>query len=93
MFKLRKYHSDRVMSLTYEGDNQSFSVGILADGEFEFGAIVNEEYRVTSGKIGFWEEGMDGWQEFGEGETFTAHAHKNFKLKANAVSSYICYYK
>jgi len=92
MYKLRKYHGDRVMSLTHEDDKQAFSVGIIADGEFEFGAIEDEKYRVTSGEISFWEEGMDGFKTFGLNEEFTAHAHKNFKLKANGVSSYICFY-
>jgi uncharacterized protein YaiE (UPF0345 family) len=93
MYKLRKYHGDRVMSLTHEDDNQAFSVGIIAEGEFEFGAIVDEHYRVTSGKISFWEEGLDEWKTCETGEEFTAHAHKNFKLKADDVSSYICFYK
>jgi len=51
MFKLRKYHGDRVESLTYEKDNQAASVGIMDVGEYEFGAVDKETTTVTSGKI------------------------------------------
>jgi len=92
MYKIRKYHEKKVMSLTYEGEDQSFSVGIVAPGEFAFGAVVDEYYKVTSGELSFWEDGSE-WKTFKENEEFVAHESKDFKLKADKVSSYICYYK
>ena len=93
MYKLRKYHSDKVMSLTYDGDNESFSVGIIAEGEFSFGAILKEHYRVTSGEISFWDGKNDNWTKYGVNEEFETSAGNDFKLKADKVSSYICFYK
>jgi uncharacterized protein YaiE (UPF0345 family) len=93
MYKLRKYHDDRVMSLTYDSDGKAFSVGIIAEGEFSFGAVVDEHYKITSGKISFWEDGNDKWKECGVNDEFTTHAGKDFKFKASEVSSYICFYK
>jgi uncharacterized protein YaiE (UPF0345 family) len=93
MFKLRKYHGDRVQSLTYDGDDKSFSVGILAPGEYEFGAIKKEVITVTSGEISAWVEGWDNWKTYKTGETFEVGAHKNFKQKVTDVSSYICFYE
>jgi len=93
MYKLRKYHDDKVMSLTYYGDDNAFSVGIIADGEFSFGAIVEEHYRVTSGEISFWVDGNEEWNTCGLNEEFVILSGKNFKFKADKVSSYLCYYK
>jgi len=93
MYKLRKYHDDRVMSLTYDSDGKSFSVGIIAEGEFSFGAMVDECYKITSGKISFWEDGNDKWKECSTNDEFTTHAGKDFKFRTNEVSSYICYNK
>ena len=42
MFQLRKYHGDRVQSLTYDDGKKAFSVGIISPGEYEFGAIKKE---------------------------------------------------
>ena len=93
MYNVRKYHEKRVMSLTYDEGKKSFSVGIVAIGEFAFGALIDEYYRVTYGKISFWSDETQAWNIYGEGEEFIAKQGHDFKLKAAHVSSYICFYK
>jgi len=93
MYQLRKYHGDRVQSLTYGDESQAFSVGIIAPGEYEFGAIKKEVTTVTLGAINVWVEGNDYWKTYSKGETFKIPEHKNFKFKVDAVSSYICIYE
>ena len=93
MFQLRKYHGERVQSLTYDDGKNPFSVGIISPGEYEFGAIKKEVTTVTSGIISVWIEGEEGWKDYKAFETFTIPGHKNFKYKVNETSSYICYYK
>lgn len=80
------------MSLTHDGEKEAFSVGIVAPGEYGFGAIAKEHYRVTSGEISFWEEDGKQWKVCREGEEFKVVEHKDFKIKADKVSSYICFY-
>ncbi len=92
MYKIREYHGSKVMSLTHEEESNSFSIGIVAKGEFEFGAISKERYRVTSGEIEFWEEDENHWRLIREGKEFSVATHKNFRMKADRVSSYICFY-
>ena len=92
MYKIREYHGSKVMSLTHEDKNGAFSIGIVAKGEFEFGAITKERYVVTSGEIEFWEEDEAHWRLIMEGKEFTVVDHKNFKMKTVAVSTYICFY-
>ena len=92
MYKIREYHGSKVMSLTHEEENKSFSIGIVSPGEFEFGAITKEVYRVTSGEIEFWEEDEHHWRLIREGKEFSVVDHKNFKMKTSRTSSYICFY-
>jgi len=93
MYKIRKYHEKKVMSLTYEQEKNSFSVGIVAVGEFSFGALIDEYYRVTSGEISFWTDENNEWKTCKEGEEFMVKKGHDFKLKTTEVSSYICFYR
>jgi hypothetical protein len=93
MFKLRKYHDDRVQSLTYEGEDVNFSVGIIYKGEYDFGSIKKEITTVSYGEISVWTEKTKEWQTYKEGEKFVIEAHTNFKFKCTKVSSYICFYE
>ena len=93
MFELRKYHGDKVMSLTYDDKVQSFSVGIIAPGEYQFGSLKKEIFTVISGKIGFWVEGGKDWTTCDLNETFTVPEGKNFKLTVIETSAYICHYE
>ncbi len=93
MFQLRKYHGERVQSLTYDDGEKAFSVGIISPGEYEFGAIKKEITTVTSGKISAWIEGDDKWKDYTPFQEFTIPEHKNFRYKVSETSSYICCYK
>ncbi len=92
MYQLRKYHGDRVQSLTYDDGKLAFSVGIISPGEYEFGSMKKEIFTVTHGKIAAWYEG-DQWITAHKGDGFEIPSHKNFKLKVEEVSAYICYYE
>ena len=93
MYKLRKYHGDRVQSLTYEKDRKAASVGIMAVGNYEFGALANEHYTVTSGRIFLWNEKNEKWDPFVPFETFMIPVNTNFKLKIEEISTFLCVYK
>lgn len=92
MFQLKKYHGERVQSLTYDDGGKPFSVGIISPGEYEFGAIKKEITTVTSGKISVWIEGNKQWKDYSAFQEFTIPGHKNFRYKVNETSSYICFY-
>jgi len=93
MYQLRKYYGDKVQSLTYDNGELAFSVGIISPGEYEFGSIKKEVFKVIHGNISFWFDGEDDWKAAAEEEKFEVPGHKNFKLKTNEVSAYICYYE
>lgn len=93
MYELRKYHGEKVMSLTYEDENNSFSVGIISPGEYEFGSIRKELFTVTHGVISAWHEDSKGWGTYRREEMFIIPEQKNFRLKVDTISSYICHYE
>lgn len=92
MFKLRKYHDDKVQSLTYEKEGVSASVGIMDEGEYEFGAVQKETTTVTSGQISLKLPGDNEWKEYKPFETFVVPEHTDFKLKVDGISTYLCFY-
>ncbi len=93
MFQLRKYHGERVQSLTFDDGKKAFSVGIISPGEYEFGAIKKEITTVTSGKISVSVEGDEQWKDYSAFREFTIPRHRNFRYKVSETSSYICFYE
>ncbi len=92
MYKLRKYHGNRVQSLTYEKDRMSASVGIMEDGLYEFGSLAKETYTVTSGKISLWNDKWERWDSYIPFSSFLVCENSNFKLKVEGISTYLCVY-
>lgn len=93
VYELRKYHGDRVQSLTYDDNMVSFSVGIISPGEYQFGSMKEEIFKVNFGAISAWTEGDKDWKTYKVGETFIIPASKNFSLKVEETSAYICHYR
>lgn len=93
MYELRTYHGDKVQSLTYDDGKVAFSVGIISPGEYQFGSIKEEIFKVNHGLIYAWSEGDKEWKAFNIGETFVIPASKNFSLKVETTSAYICHYR
>ena len=92
MFKLRKYHGNRVQSLTYELDGEAASVGIISPGEYEFGAVQKETTTVCSGEIAVRVGNEKEWKTYRKGETFTVPPQTDFKMKVSGMSTYYCKY-
>lgn len=92
MYRLRKYHGDRVQSLTYEKDGRAGSVGIMDAGEYEFGAVDKETVTVCDGEIMVKADGESEWKTYKKGETFVIPAHTSFKMKTTGISTYYCIY-
>lgn len=92
MINCRKYHGERVQSLSYE-DEKKLSVGIIIPGEYHFGSIEKEITTVTSGSIEVLIEGNKEWHTYLKDDTFTIPAHKNFTFKTKEVSTYLCFYE
>lgn len=93
MFKINEYFDGKVKSIAFETAECPATVGVMAQGEYEFGTSSKEIMTVTSGKLTVKLPGSNDWKEFRENESFTVEANQKFQLKAEEDSSYICLYK
>ncbi len=93
MIKLKKYHGDLVQSLGFEQDRIQASIGVVGIGEFDFGTMHAETIKVTSGEISVWHEKANEWIKLAENQSYKVPAHCNYKLKADKMSSFICFYE
>jgi len=93
MFKVNEYFDGKVKSLGFETKECPATVGIMAEGEYEFGTSKKEFLTVTSGKLSVKMPGESKWKSYGPNETMVIEPNIKFKVKSKGNSSYICLYK
>ncbi|MBU4486803.1 MAG: pyrimidine/purine nucleoside phosphorylase [Candidatus Delongbacteria bacterium] len=93
MFKTNEYFGGKVKSLAFKTKDCSATVGVMAQGEYEFGTTSKEFLTVTSGKLTVKMPGDDAWKSYGPNETMIIEPNIKFKVVSEGDSSYICLYK
>ena len=93
MFKTNEYFDGRVKSIAFQTETLPATVGVMAQGEYEFGTNQKEYMTVTSGALNVKLPGSDLWQSYKQGETFTVEANQSFQVKAEVETSYLCLYE
>ena len=93
MFKTNEYFDGKVKSIAFNTESLPATIGVMAQGEYEFGTSQKEYMTVTSGSLTVKLPGQSEWQTFNQGETFTVEANQSFQVKANVESSYLCLYE
>jgi len=93
MFKVNEYFDGKVKSLAFETGECPATIGVMAQGEYEFGTSSKEFLTVTSGKLTVLLPGEDDWKTYGPNETMIIEPNVKFRVKAEKDSSYICLYK
>lgn len=93
MFKTNEYFGGKVKSVAFNTKECPATVGVMADGEYEFGTSSKEYLTVTSGKLTVKMPGDDSWKTYGPNETMIIEPNIKFMVKAEGDSSYICLYK
>lgn len=51
MFKTNEYFEGKVKSIAYENEGGQFTIGVMADGDYEFGTSSNEAMTVVDGTL------------------------------------------
>jgi len=92
MFKVNEYFGGNVKSIAFSTDQGPATVGVMAQGEYEFGTSTIEVMMVTSGKLSILLPSEHKWSEYGQGQSFTISANQKFKVKAIQETSYLCLY-
>ncbi len=92
MFKINHYFDNKVSSIAYDSAEGPSTLGVMKDGEYEFGTSQNELMTVIQGKLIVLLPGESEWKSFVNGECFSVPADSSFKVKASGDTSYLCQY-
>jgi len=92
MFQTNEYFEGKVKSVAYENATGKYTIGVMDDGDYEFGTSSNEEMTVVNGVLEALLPGSDAWEVFPAGTSFHVPANVKFKVKAKGVTSYLCRY-
>lgn len=92
MFKTNEYFEGKVKSIAFKDTESDATIGVMAEGEYEFGTSKMEVMTVISGKLIVKLPGCECWKEYGKYDSFTVKANKIFHVKTEGESTYICRY-
>lgn len=92
MFNVNEYFDRKVVSLGFENKDGAITVGVMAEGEYEFGTSTKEYMTITSGNMTVLLPGEAEWRTYNEFETFIVEKDKKFKVKVTEPTSYRCVY-
>ncbi len=93
MFKTNEYFEGRVKSIAFVSTEGPATVGVMAQGEYEFGTSTVEYMTVTSGVLRVKLPGNVEWKDYSKGQTFIVEANQKFQLIVPVEASYLCIYK
>lgn len=93
MFKTNQYFDGKVTSIAFQTETLPATVGVMAQGEYEFGTSQKEYMTVTSGSLTVKLPDATDWATFKAGETFIVEANQRFQVKADVESAYLCLYE
>lgn len=93
MFKTNSYFDGKVMSLAFQPQEGSATVGVMAPGTYEFGTSTEETMVVISGKLRVLLPGSGQWKDYLPFEKFTVPKGSKFGVEVITDSAYLCYYR
>lgn len=93
MFKTNEYFEGRVKSIAFETAEGPATIGVMADGEYEFGTSSKEIMSVSSGTLQVKLPGSADWMHVGKGESFIVEAGQRFGVKSIGQTAYLCLYR
>jgi purine/pyrimidine-nucleoside phosphorylase len=93
MFKTNEYFDGKVKSIALDSAEGKSTIGVMAQGEYEFGTSSVEVMTVVSGMLTVQLPGEKEWREFRKFESFVVAKNTKFKVKATEDTPYLCLYK
>jgi hypothetical protein len=93
MISVNEYFDKKVKSLGYTTNSGKSTVGVMEDGEYEFGTSTHETMFVIEGELIAKLPHDTEWKSFKAGTSFEVEANVTFKVKSVGQSSYLCRYK
>ena len=93
MFDVNEYFDGKVKSIAFQADTLPATVGVMAQGEYEFGTSQKETMTIISGALTVRLPNADQWQTFVQGQQFIVEANQKFQLKVDRDTAYLCTYE
>ena len=93
MFDVNEYFDGKVKSIGgFQADELAATVGVMKQGDYEFGTGAKEFMSVISGSLTAKLPGSEDWVTYAPGETFEVPGNSKFQVKADVDSAYLCKY-
>ena len=93
MFKTNEYFDGQVKSIAFETADGPATIGVMAEGEYEFGTSSKEIMSVTSGQLDVKLPGADSWVSYSAGDQFIVEKGLSFGVRAIGHTAYLCLYR
>ncbi len=93
MISVNEYFDAKVKSLGYSTTSGKSTVGVMEEGDYEFGTSSHETMIIIEGELIAQLPGENEWKSFPAGTSFEVEANSRFKVKSVGQSSYLCKYK
>lgn len=93
MLDTNTYFNGNVVSIAYDSQTLAATVGVMKQGDYEFGTSQREYMTVVDGSLTVKLPGSESWVTFGNGETFIVEANQKFGVKVDVDTAYLCKYE
>jgi len=93
MIQVNEYFEGAVKSLGYTTEEGKSTIGVIEEGEYEFGTSAKETMQVIEGELIALLPGESEWTSYTSGQSFDVPANSSFKVKTRHQSSYLCKYE
>ncbi|RXP59475.1 pyrimidine/purine nucleoside phosphorylase [Lutibacter sp. HS1-25] len=93
MISANEYFNATVKSLGYTSATGKSTVGVMEEGEYEFGTSTHETMIVIEGELIAQLPNETIWKSYKNGEKFEVEANTKFKVKSVGQTSYLCQYQ
>jgi uncharacterized protein YaiE (UPF0345 family) len=93
MISGNEYFDSKVKSLGYETPSGTSTVGVMEEGNYEFGTSSHEKMTVIEGELVVLLPNASVEKSYKAGESFEVEANASFKVHAVGQTSYLCTYK
>ncbi len=93
MISVNEYFGGTVKSLGYNSPEGKSTVGVMEEGEYEFGTSTHETMIILEGVLSVLLPEENNWRDYKKEEKFEVPANITFKVKTKGQVSYLCKYK
>jgi len=92
VLKVNEYFDGKVKSIGFTTATGPATVGVMAEGEYEFGTSKREVMTVVSGTLTVKLPGESDWRDYPAGASFTVPSNRKFQVRVRGEAAYLCLY-